>query len=377
MRLSIDPTRSYALALEGGGARGAYQIGVWKALEEAEIQITAVAGTSVGALNGALITMGELERAEELWSSIRYSEVMDVDDETMRDLLRFNLHGLDLGRVLEKMTAIIRNRGLDVTPLRNWIRQVADPQAIRTSQKEFYIVTYSVTDQKELELRARDLTDDELHDMLLASAYLPAFKAERMEGKLYADGGVRDVLPLHALIEHGYKDIIALRLFGPGIMRPVRIPEGTHVYTIAPKEKLGGILEFESEQSRRNLQLGYYDGLRFLYGLKGERYYIDMHWDEESARQFLCDAVLRADSDQEISLREVHEERLPALAKRLKAEKGTYTDLAAAVLEAAAEHMDLTRWRVYTEKELLDAAGGAVHATVVSAAGRRIESVSV
>lgn len=62
MKLRIDTSRSYALALEGGGAKGAYQIGAWKALREAGVKIDAVAGTSVGALNGSLIVMGDLER---------------------------------------------------------------------------------------------------------------------------------------------------------------------------------------------------------------------------------------------------------------------------------------------------------------------------
>ena len=294
MKLRIDPTPSYALALEGGGARGAYQIGAWKALTEAGIHISAVAGTSVGALNGALIAMGDHARAEELWSNIHYSEVMDVDDDEMGDLVRGDLQELDLPRVVQKVSAIVHNRGLDVTPLRNWIRQVADPAVIRASEQEFFIVTFSVSDKKELELRAKDLTDDELHDMLLASAYLPAFRIERLAGKLYADGGVRDVLPLHVLIENGYTDIIAMRLYGPGIMRPVRIPEGTRVHTIAPTAKLGGILEFEAEQSRRNMRLGYYDAMRFLYGLQGRDYYIDAQWSEEQARRFLCDAAVRA-----------------------------------------------------------------------------------
>lgn len=374
MKLRIDPTLSYAMALEGGGARGAYQIGAWKALVEAGVHISAVAGTSVGALNGALITMGDVERAEELWSNIRYSEVMDVDDDEMRDLLRGDIRGLDLHRVAEKVTAVIHNRGLDVTPLRNWIRQVADPAVIRSSDKELYIVTFSVSDQKELELRAKDLTDDELHDMLLASAYLPAFRAERMEGKLYADGGVRDVLPLHVLIENGYTNIIAMRLYGPGIMRPVRIPEGTEVYTIAPKAKLGGILEFEAEQSRKNLRLGYYDAMRFLYGLKGETYYIDSQWSEDQARQFLCETVRQAVGGEDLSLRALHEERLPALAKKLGAEKGDYTDLAAALLEAAAERQELLPWQICTEEELLSALGGgtgeALLAAVREAVGR-------
>ena len=55
MKLRIDTSRSYALALEGGGAKGAYQIGAWKALREAGVKIDAVAGTSVGALNGKLL----------------------------------------------------------------------------------------------------------------------------------------------------------------------------------------------------------------------------------------------------------------------------------------------------------------------------------
>ena len=58
MKPVLDLTKEYGLVLDGGGARGAYQIGAWKALREAGVKIEAVAGTSVGALNGALICMG-------------------------------------------------------------------------------------------------------------------------------------------------------------------------------------------------------------------------------------------------------------------------------------------------------------------------------
>ena len=47
----LDLTKEYGLVLDGGGARGAYQIGAWTALEEAGVKVCAVAGTSVGALN--------------------------------------------------------------------------------------------------------------------------------------------------------------------------------------------------------------------------------------------------------------------------------------------------------------------------------------
>ena len=87
MEAVIDLTKEYGLVLEGGGARGAYQIGAWKALAEAGVKIRGVAGTSVGALNGALICMGDVENAQELWENISYSQIMSVDDEKMRQLL--------------------------------------------------------------------------------------------------------------------------------------------------------------------------------------------------------------------------------------------------------------------------------------------------
>ena len=71
----------------GGGAKGAYQIGAWKALREAGIRFSAVSGTSVGALNGAMIVMDDLEKAENVWNNIHFSQVMDVDDEEMRRLM--------------------------------------------------------------------------------------------------------------------------------------------------------------------------------------------------------------------------------------------------------------------------------------------------
>lgn len=64
--------KKIGLVLAGGGGRGAYQIGVWKALRETGLEgyITAVAGSSVGGLNAALFTQGGLDKAEEIWRSI-------------------------------------------------------------------------------------------------------------------------------------------------------------------------------------------------------------------------------------------------------------------------------------------------------------------
>ena len=76
MELKLDTSKIYAVALEGGGARGAWQVGAWRALEEAGVRYNAVSGTSVGAINGALMAMRDLKQAEQIWKDIRFSQII-------------------------------------------------------------------------------------------------------------------------------------------------------------------------------------------------------------------------------------------------------------------------------------------------------------
>ena len=363
MKLQLDPMKVYAIALEGGGARGAYQVGAWRALQEAGIRFQAVSGTSVGALNGALMVMGDLKRAEGIWENIKFSQVMDVDDEEMKKLLSFNLMDVDWRSQLEQVKRVLANRGFDVTPLRQWIDEMVDEEEIRNSEKELYIQTYSISDLKGLSLRARDLKEPgELKDMLLASAYFPAFRNEQLGGKRYTDGGAHDVIPIHALVENGYREIIVIRLNCPGVERSFKVPRYVNVHTVMPSRELGGLLEFESEQSRRNMKLGYYDAMRLLYGLRGERYYFDCCWDEARAYEFLIRYLRRylQDYGQNLSLRDVNEKILPRLRKSLNC-KGDYAELALIALEQAAEEAGIDPFEIYTEDalvSLLEAAFG-------------------
>lgn len=377
MELKIKADVPCALALEGGGARGSYQIGAWRAIREAGVHIAAVSGASVGALNGAMIAMGDLERAEEIWRSVHYSKVIEAEDEIMA-MLRGELKGLDLRAAVRQVGTVLHNRGFHAGPLYNWIKQVVSEPQLRGSDTELYIVTYSVSEQKKLELRARDLADGEIYDMLLASAYMPIFKSEKLGGKRYLDGGWTDAVPVNVLVKNGYENIIVVRLLGPGVRRPVRIPAGTEIHTVVPRDNIGGMLDFDGERSVKNMTLGYYDTKRVLYGLKGDSWYIDSRWSEREAYEYLMHRVRQSSGQLGFcpTLRQIHEKILPALSRRLSAGRDDYLSIAAAYLEQAAKQAGAERMSIYTEKELAAIAEGntgpdPLTEETAAAAGRR------
>lgn len=336
MKPILDLSKEYGIVLDGGGARGAYQIGAWKALKEAGVKVNAVAGTSVGALNGALICMDDVEKAEKIWREMTFSKVMNVDDGWMERLFR---NENTFSEVLSEIWKTLSDGGIDVAPLRKLIHEVMDEEQIRACGKEFCLLTFSLTDMKELDLSIQDIPDGMLEDFLLASAYLVGFKNEKLHGKRYIDGGVLNNVPLGSLVRRGYADIIEIRIYGPGREPSVKMPENSSLYRIGPRVRLGSIIEFDSRRSRQNLKIGYYDAMRVIYGLEGFIYYIDQTKEEEW-----------------------YTEQLAAVTEREKAEMAfvlklpigfTDKELYFAMLEASAKQMRVPKYQIYTVDELL------------------------
>lgn len=361
MQLKLDPTITYAIALEGGGAKGAYEIGVWKALREAGIKFDAVAGTSVGALNGAMYAIGDFDKAVECWSNIQLNQVMKLepgDEETMAPLLKgeFSLRDIrslqDVSDLLKKAFDVVRSGGLDTAPLRSWIAEVIDPEALKNSPVQLYVTTINITDREAQEVHIQEVPVDEIHNMLLASAYHPTFKQEKLGGKNYADGGFFDSLPLHALTETGHRQIIAVHMPGMGIERRYKVPEDTVIIDIETNADLGGVLNFTSEQALRDMKIGYYDALRTLYGLIGETYYIDpMLTEQEALDLLLAQPDMRALSG---NLAHFLEEDLPEMAKKAGTKAQNYNEYLRVYLEQRAAEKGLEVYHVYTAKEMLD-----------------------
>ena len=377
MELKLDLSKEYGLVLEGGGAKGAYQIGAWKALREAGVKIKGVAGVSVGSLNGALICMDDLERAEEIWKNIEYSHVMSVNNETVKALKERDFKNLNIPELLSSGFQIVKDGGFDIAPLKSLIEEVVgDEEKLRNSKRELFAVTYSVSDRKELAVDIRNGDAGSIKDMLLASAYFLAFKNEKLGGKRYMDGGGVNNVPVNVLLDHGYEDIIVIRIYGLGYdkERVTEIPEGSRVYHIAPRQDLGGILEFDKKHTRKNMTLGYFDAKRFLYGLYGRIYYIDapntepyyfdkMMSEIELFKIYMQDTLNEEGMAALTGYRAFTETLFPKLAEEFKLkEDWDYKDMYLGLLEDLAKRLKVRRFQIYTVDQLMEEIGKKLRA---------------
>ena len=371
MKLRIDLEKEYGIVLEGGGARGAYQIGVWKALREAGMKIKGVAGTSVGALNGALICMDDLGKAEEIWGNMTYSTVFNVDDSMIGKLKKFGVRSMKVTDAAAEFRRLFSDRGLDIAPLKKLLEETVDEERIRRSPRDFCAASFSVTDRKEEDFDVKAAPPGTIKDIMMASAYFPVFKQEKLGAKTYLDGGSVKNVPVDLLTDRGYKDIIVIRLYGIGVDRRrfMDIPEDVTVHEIAPRRNLGGILEFDSARTRKNMKLGYFDGLRFLYGLCGRKYYLDMPYSEayyfgrimselDMFKEWLRPYVKEHEFAKLTGYRVYTEKIFPFLARKLRLQpEWDYRDLYGAVLEVLAKKMQMEVYEVYTPDDIV----GKIH----------------
>ena len=291
----------------------------------------------MGALNGALVCMGDVEKAEDIWKQMTFSTVMDIDDDWMERLFQKEM---SLREFLNEVKTLLKDGGVDITPLRQLIHETIDEEAIRRSGKEFCLLTFSLSEFRELDLEMEEIPEGMLEDFLLASAYLIGFKNERIHGKKYIDGGVVNNVPLGSLVKRGYKDIIEVRIYGPGREPKVRMPDDGVKYEIAPRVKLGSIIEFSGKRSRQNLMIGYYDAKRMVYGLEGFIYYLKQTHDEAYYEELM---------------KEIREIEKAEIAFVLKLPLGfSDQELFMGMLEAAAKLLRIPKYQIYTVDELYD-----------------------
>lgn len=349
------------LVLEGGGARGAYQIGAYKALVEEGFTFNGVSGTSIGALNGALIVQGDAIRAYELWENLHPSELFGIPLKSWNMLIDGDFQFSDIPELFKTLQSLVRSKGLDTQKVKALLKQIIIEDNLRKSPMDFGFVTYSLSDRKALEYYKEDIPQDEMVDYLMASANLPIFQVEKLGGKILIDGGVSDNLPVQLLIKKGYRELVIIRTFAIGVVRKFD-KKGLKILFIEPSEDLGNILDFKPEKSKYLLQLGFFDVKRKLHQLKGQSYYIESRNDDnyylDLLKSFCTDDLDKLAERMNLkgipSYRLLFEHLMPLLSEALNLSKhASYEDIVLGVAEWMAKALHLARFKIYSVEDFL------------------------
>ncbi len=205
------------LVLQGGGALGAYQVGVYQALHEAGIEPQWVIGTSIGAINAALIAGNEperrLERLNAFWSRMEQPE-------SSSGLLDW----LGMGNVLANMTTVTYGIPAFFTPnlaalggsqVKVGICSASyySTAPLRETLESLVDFAYLCECRTRLTVGAVNARSGEMHyfdtrqqplgvDHVMASGALPpAFPAIRIDGEPYWDGGIYSNTPIEAVLD--------------------------------------------------------------------------------------------------------------------------------------------------------------------------------
>ncbi len=329
-------TSCKALVLAGGGARGSYQVGVWRALMELGWTPQIITGTSVGSLNGAMFVLDLYETARDMWLTIRSRDVMELPEKDA-----------DLSALHEFLRNAVREGGMDVTPLEEIVERVLDEAALRASDIRFGLVTVEQRSLKARELELKDIPQGRVKDYLLASAAcFPALRAREIDGVRFLDGGYSDNMPMGLAKKMGAEELLCVDLEGVGITRPNLTGLPTRV--IRSYWELGDILHFDPDTARRNMELGYYDTLRSFGRIRGCAYAVD-----DEGQSAVDAAEFRAKFD--LLQKQVREKYPVTLTAQAALRLAKLRDPELAPLEAAAEDAGVDPTRYYTTRTLAEA----------------------
>lgn len=286
--------KKLGIAFAGGGGKGAYQIGVWKALRESGLEphIAAIAGTSVGALNGAMLAQGRYELAERMWREVEAHNLLTI--EGMAGVAQWVAQRTPPGHLLSRWTAAAASKGLfKQEGLRKMIEQGVDAGLLAQSRAPLTVAWHHDADNKVVYRALRQAAG--VADGLLASAALPLiFDGVSIDRQLYSDGGFYwgipgrklDNTPIRPLHEAGCDTVIVVCLSQDDLtVAPQQFP-GMRVIPIVPRRSPGNIMatiDFSNSGAERRIEQGYIDGREILRHLEKyletEQRYTEL-WDE-------------------------------------------------------------------------------------------------
>ena len=261
------------LVFAGGGGKGSYQIGVWKAFREFGLdeKVVAVAGTSVGAINAALFMQGDFQKAEDAWLRISPGKILSLSAKKI-----FNAF-LSWGIKLPGKSILFINQLCDHGFFsRSGLLELINESLILSSVSDSPIKGYGACLQTPPNMKINYFTfnnasPNRIISILLASSAIPAiFRPIEIDGHRYIDGGlpiVGDNIPIQPLYDHGCDYIFVVHLSRNAVVDKERFPNAT-ILEIVPPEHLGylfsGLLNFSAEDAVERIERGYADTVSIL-----------------------------------------------------------------------------------------------------------------
>ncbi len=331
------------LALEGGGGRGAFHIGALKALYESGYKFDMVVGTSIGAMNGALIAQGDFEVAHKIWQTMDMLTLFSESDLPENNSIP--------AVVVTALRTLFIHGGIDTTKIRELLSEIIDEDKLRASEIDFGLVTISLSKRKPQEMLKEDIPNGKLVDYLIASGSLPGFKTEPLDGSRYLDGSFYDNCPVNLLIRRKCSDVVIIRTYANRRLRAFD-EEGLNITTIAPLKELGSILDFNRSTLSENYNIGYCQAKRTLCSLLGAEYYISM-----ADKDLILRALHSADGELWSKLLQpFHTDRKQSTINELLIKTANilklpydsgFENIVIAALEYAADMRRLYRYKVY------------------------------
>ena len=259
------------LVLAGGGGKGAYQIGLWKALRELGIDkyISAVSGTSIGALNAVLFAMDDYNAAEEIWLNITREKVLPVDNlELITKGIKLLIGNKNINFVKKFTPKLLEQGNVSREGLLKLLNQYIDFNKLMSISIPVYATCTELPDIKARYFKLNNYDEKTVVDILCATSALPSiYEAVDIEGRKYVDGGMVDNIPVQPVYGGGCDIIFIAHLNNESIVDRRRYPN-TRIIQIAPSSAPGGVftgvLDFSRESIKKRIALGYEDTMNLI-----------------------------------------------------------------------------------------------------------------
>ncbi|MEG0577694.1 MAG: patatin-like phospholipase family protein [Bacilli bacterium] len=251
-----------AVVLSGGGSKGAYQIGVWKALKKMHISFDIVTGTSIGSINGLMMVQKEYFKAAHLWRNIGFDDLFEIKfkkDENIIEVYK------------NFAIAFLKKGGMETSKIYNFLSKSFNEKKFYDSKIDYGIITFNLSSMKPKIIKKSEKPDNLLKYVLASSTCFPAFQITKINETQYIDGGYYDNLPINTAISLGAEEIIAIDLDSIGIKRKL-VDKTVKIIYITPRNDLGSFLIFDKTLSRRAMKYGYNDSMKTYNQLDGDCY---------------------------------------------------------------------------------------------------------